>query len=136
MPSGDPLSGGEAATRWIAFALALVAGAAELSWIAVDRFGKSIKAWFNPVAGKTGPSSSAAESIQRREPREVELLKEGEAMMKPNDENSEVQLTAPEEDWPPELKMCPGCCQRSADLPHFRSLNFPAWARRVVIDVR
>ena len=27
-------------------------------------------------------------------------------------------------------------CQRSAGLPHLRSLNFPAWARRVVTDVR
>lgn len=78
-PTGHPLGGGEAAIRWVAFALALVAGAAELSWIVVNRFGKSIKAWFNPAGAEKGPPSPAAVSVQPREPREVPLLKEGES---------------------------------------------------------
>ena len=45
--------------------------------------------------------------------------------------NRSIQLTGGTRSMNRELE-----CQRSADLPHLRSLNFPAWARRVVTDVR
>jgi len=58
--SGQPVGGGEAGFRWAAFALALAAGAAELSWVTVNRFGKRIKALFRPTKAKTRPTQGRA----------------------------------------------------------------------------
>jgi hypothetical protein len=56
--SGHPLGGEEATFRWIAFALALAAGTAELSWVVINRFGQRIKALFKSTEAHKEPAPS------------------------------------------------------------------------------